>query len=430
MYPCRIFASGTGNKNMIKNIFDKINKKFLKTEDRSGKLFAITALFDTPDSIIKAARLVSTSGYKKFDVLTPYPVHGLDGAMRLKDTKIGWVALIAGLSGTALAFLMIFWMAGVDYKNIFGGKPFFNIPPSIPIMFEVTVLLAALTVTGAMVAFFNRLPANSDPLHDTPFLRRTTSDLYGIYIESSDTKFNYDEVNSLFTELGALVLEDIYYPELDLGKTQNPLKDFKFIRILILVVILVSGGTYFVLNVLLFLPPFNWMHEQDRVDPQTYSEFFKDGYSNRKPVEGTIARGFIPYEFKGMPDSLVKPFVNPLAPTKEVIARGKNRFDIYCSPCHGYYGRGDSRLRGQFPNPPTLMSEKVRNWKDYNIYHVITNGQNVMPSYERQLPRDDRWAIIHYLRVLQRSQNAMDSDLGVTNTRAVDSSKTETNKEK
>jgi len=350
--------------------------------------------------------------------------------MRLKDTKIGWYALIAGLTGTALAFLLIFWMVGVDYKNIFGGKPFFNVPPSIPIMFEVTVLLAALTVTGAMVALFNRLPANSDPLHDTEFIKRTTSDLYGIYIEASDSKFSYDEVKAMFSQLGASVLQDVYYPEYDIGKTQNPFKDFKFIRILILVVILVSGGTYFTLNVLLFLPPFSWMHEQHKVKPQTYSEFFKDGYSNRRPVEGTVARGFIPYEFKGMPDSLVKPFVNLLLPTKEVIERGKTRFDIYCSPCHGYYGRGDSRLRGQFPSPPSLMSEKVRSWKDYNIYHVITNGQNVMPSYEKQIPRDDRWAIIHYLRVLQRSQNAPDSDLEVTNSMAVDSTKTEPKTEK
>lgn len=415
---------------MFRNLFENLNNKFLKTEPRTGKLYAVTALYDSPDKIISAAEAVSGAGYKKFDVLTPYPVHGMDDAMKMKETKIGWVAFTAGISGTALAFFMILWMVGIDYKNIFGGKPFFNIPPSIPIMFEVTVLLAALAVVGAMIALFNRLPANSDPLQDSDFIARTTSDMFGIYVESADPKFNYEEIKNLFASHGASQIEDVNYPDLDLGKTQNPLKDFKFIRILILVVILVSGGTYFVLNVLLFLPPFNWMHEQDRVDPQTYSEFFKDGYSNRKPVEGTVARGFIPYEFKGMPDSLLKPFANPLAPTKEVIDRGKNRFDIYCSPCHGYYGKGDSRLRGFFPNPPTLMSEKVRNWKDYNIYHVITNGQNVMPSYERQIPRDDRWAIIHYLRVLQRSQNAPDSDLGVTNTPAVDSSKTETKKEK
>jgi cytochrome c len=155
------------------------------------------------------------------------------------------------------------------------------------------------------------------------------------------------------------------------------------------------------------------MSDQNKVKPQTPSKFFSDGYSNRMPVEGTVARGFIPYPYKNMPDSLVKNMVNPLPFTAEVIARGKMRFETYCSPCHGYYGKGDSRLKGQFPAPPTLHSEKVKNWPDGNIYHVITNGQNVMPSYERQVSRDDRWAIIHYIRVLQRSQNAKDADLGL-----------------
>lgn len=399
---------------MFKGILNKLNERFLKTEPRSGELFAVTALFDTPNNVIKAARAVSGAGYKKFDCLTPYPVHGLDAAMGLKDTRIGWVGLAAGISGTLLALLMIWWMVGVDYKNIFGGKPFFNFPPSIPIMFEVTVLLAALTLTVAMIAWFNKLPSNSDPLHDSDFIRRTTSDLYGVYIEASDSNFDYDKVKALFASLGSETIGEIYYPVIDLGTSTNPLRDFRFIRLLIIVAVVTSVVTYFVLNVLLYLPPFNWMYEQHKLKPQTFSEFFKDGYSNRKPVEGTIARGFIPYEFKGMPDSLVKPFPNPLEPTKEVIERGKKRFDIYCSPCHGYFGKGDSRLRGQFPNPPTLHSEKVRNWKDYNIYHVITNGQNNMPSYERQIPRDDRWAIIHYLRVLQRSQNALDADVGTT----------------
>ena len=83
----------------------------------------------------------------------------------------------------------------------------------------------------------------------------------------------------------------------------------------------------------------------------------------------------------------------------------------FCSPCHGNFGRGDSRLRGQFPNPPTLHSEKVRNWPDGSIFHVITEGQNVMPSYATQVPRENRWAIIQYIRVLQRAQNAKESDL-------------------
>ena len=68
-------------------------------------------------------------------------------------------------------------------------------------------------------------------------------------------------------------------------------------------------------------------------------------------------------------------------------------------------------MRGQFPNPPSLHSEKVRNWKDGNIFHVITEGQNIMPSYSSQLTRQERWAVVLYIRALQRAQNAKESDI-------------------
>lgn len=396
---------------MIGKILKKFDEKFLKTEPRSGKLYAVTALFNTPDEIIHAAEEVSGKGYKKFDILTPYPVHGMDGAMKLKETKIGWVAMIAGMTGTGLAFLMMWWMVGVDYKSWFGGKPHFNLPPSIPIMFELTVLIGALTLVGALIAVFMKLPANANPLMDTDFMKHVTSDQYGAYVEAADEKFNHEEVKAMFASLGASSVTDIHYPIYDEGKTRNPLTDMKFVGGLVATAAGVAVISYLVLNYLLFLPPFDWMHHQPKVLPQTESKFFKDGWSMRKPVEGTVARGFIPYEFKGMPDSLVVPVANPLPITKKVLENGKAKFDTYCSPCHGYYGKGDSRLRGLFPAPPSLHTEKVRNWKDANIYHVITNGQNVMPSYERQVSRDDRWAIIHYIRVLQRSQNAPDSDM-------------------
>jgi len=392
----------------LKNIFEKIN--LIKSDTRSGELYAVSALFDTPNQIMAAADKVASSGYKKFDVLTPYPVHGMDDAMKMKESKVGWFAFGAGITGTTLAFLMIGWMVGIDYKNVFGGKPFFNIAPSIPIAFEITVLLAALTVAGAMIALFNKLPWNSNPLMDTNFMKHCTSDKYGIYIEAADEKFNQTEVASLFQSLESSTVEAINYPVLDDTGTKNLVTDKKFMGGLAAISIVTGGITYFVLNILLFLPPFDWMHLQDKVKPQTSSTFFADGYSMRTPVEGTVARNFIPYEYKGMHDSLVKYIANPLQFNEQTVEKGKQRFDTYCSPCHGYYGKGDSRLKGQFPNPPTLHSEKIRNWPDAKIYHVITNGQNVMPSYEKQILRDDRWAIIHYLRVLQRSQNAPDSD--------------------
>lgn len=396
---------------MIGKILKKFDDRFLKSEPRTGDLFAVAALFDTPDQIIHAAEKVSSSGYKKFDVLTPYPVHGMDDAMALKQSKIGWVALLAGMSGTSLAFLMIWWMVGVNYPNIFGGKPFFNLPASIPIMFELTVLISALTLVGSLIAIFMKLPNNANPIMDTEFIKRVTSDKFGIYIEASDAKFKLEEVRAMFEELGSSSVSNIHEAVYDLGDTKNPLLSKKFVGAIVVTSLVTVGISYFVLNVLLFLPPFDWMHYQPRVDPQTESKFFKDGFGMRRPVEGTVARGFIPYEFKGMPDSMVVVTPNPLPVTQKVLDLGKKRFDTYCSPCHGYYGKGDSRLRGQFPAPPSLHSQKVTNWKDANIYHVITNGQNSMPSYASSISRDDRWAIIHYLRVLQRSQNALDSDL-------------------
>ena len=153
------------------------------------------------------------------------------------------------------------------------------------------------------------------------------------------------------------------------------------------------------------------MMEQAKLKPQAASTLFADGKGMRPPVPGTVARGFLPYAYAGKPDEAGKFLVNPLPFSATVLERGRSGFLTFCSPCHGNFGHGDSHLRGQFPNPPTLLSDKVRNWPDGNIFHVITEGQNIMPSYAGQVRRDDRWAIVHYIRALQRAQFAKESDL-------------------
>lgn len=345
-------------------ITDKIkelNSKLLQSEPRSGELYAVAALFETPDQIIAAAEKVSGSGYRKFDVHTPYPLHGMDDAMKMKPSRIGWVAFLAGITGTSLAFLMMWWMVGVNYKNVFGGKPFFNLPPSIPIMFELTVLIASLTVVGFLIAVFMKLPDNTNPLQGTEFTKRCTSDLFGIYIEAKDPKFNEAGVKSLFESLGSISISNIYFPVLDEGRTKTPVLDFRFITLLIVISIITASATYLTLNKLLEqVIPFTWMGIQPKVLPQTRSTFFTDGYSNREPVEGTVARGFIPYQLKGMPDSLVKNMVNPLPFTQDVIDKGKRKFETYCSPCHGYYGKGDTRLKGFFRRRQHCTRKKLK----------------------------------------------------------------------
>jgi mono/diheme cytochrome c family protein len=376
----------------------------------SKKLYSYSALFDTPDDIIRAAKAVSEKGYTKFDVNTPYPVHGMDAAMKLPPSKLGFVTLFAGLGGMSLALLMMGWMMAIDYPIIIGGKPFFPLPAFIPITFELTVLLATLTTVGALLFFFFKLPNNKHPLHDTNYMKNVSSDKYGICIEAVDPKFNEGEIKELFASLHASVIEPIYFDEEEVS-FKTKVAEPKFLLFLTAVAVFVSISAYLHLNHLLYIVPFSWMSDQDKAVVQETNEIFENGLTMQNPVEGSVARGYIPYPFKDKPEDAGKLLVNPVIPDVENLAVGKEKYDIYCSPCHGYLGEGDSRLRGQFPNPPSIHSEKVRTWSDGRIYHVITEGQNVMPSYRSQLTRQERWAIVNYLRVLQRSLNAKETDL-------------------
>lgn len=374
--------------------------------NNSKQIFGIAATFKTPDEIINAAKKVTSSGFVEFDVNTPYPVHGMDSAMKIKPSKLGFVTLVTGLAGASIALLFMYWTMSVNYPLVIGGKPFFALPAFIPVTFELTVLLATVSTVIAMIALFFRLPDNKHPLHDTEYMKSVSADKYGIVIESTDAKFDEAAVTDFLKKLNPLKIEVIYYPE----EESYPIFQPKFIMLLAVIAVVVSGGTYLMLNKLLYITPFNWMMEQDKLNPQHSSELFSDGYGMRTPVEGTVAKGFIPYPYMGQTNP-TEVLSNPFLPTKENIELGKGKYFTYCSPCHGYFADGDSRLRGQFPNPPTLHSNRAREFSDGMIYHIITNGQNVMPSYASQITREERWAIVNYVRVLQRAKNASESDL-------------------
>ncbi|MBE0572568.1 MAG: DUF3341 domain-containing protein [Ignavibacteriaceae bacterium] len=370
------------------------------------KIFGVTALFNEPNAIISAARKVADAGFTKWDVNSPYPIHGIDKAMKMKPSKLGIVTLIFGLSGAVLALILMYWTMSVDYPMIIGGKPYFSLPAFIPVTFEVTVIMATLSTVVAMFAFFFGLPRNSHALHDTDYMKKVSRDHYGIVIEAIDPKFDEMATLQLLKDLKPITTEIIYHPE----KENYPIFEPRFIALLVGVAVVVSIGTYLMLNKLVYIVPFDWMEKQAKVIPQSGSEFFADGRGMRLPVKGTVAKGFIPYPFEGEtnPKEVLS---NPYFPTKENLELGQRKYLTYCSPCHGNYGDGDSRLAGQFPNPPTLHSDRGRNFSDGMIYHIITVGQNVMPSYASQVTRDERWAIVNYIRALQRAKNATDADL-------------------
>ena len=369
-------------------------------------IYGLAALFSKPDDIIKAASKVAHEGYSKWDVNTPYPLHGMDNAMKLKPSKLGFITLLCGLSGTAIALMLTYFTNSIDYPLVIGGKPFFSLPAYIPVTFELTVLLATVSTVIAMLTFYFKFPSNNHVLHDTQYMSKVSCDRFGIVIEANDPKFEQSKVEELLRSFGPESVETIYHKE----EVKYPIFEPKFITFLILVAILVSAGTYITLNKLMFMVPFNWMMNQDKIIPQSRTELFEDERGMRSPVEGTVARGFIPYPYMGI-DEPQEYLSNPLLPSIENLKLGKKKYLTYCSPCHGNFGDGDSRLIGQFPNPPSLHSQRIRSYEDGRFYHVMTNGKNIMPSYAAQISREERWAIVNYIRVLLKAKNATASEL-------------------
>lgn len=156
----------------------------------------------------------------------------------------------------------------------------------------------------------------------------------------------------------------------------------------------------------------NFIYMPDMVySPAQKAQETEEGKPMRTPVEGTVARGQRTYAYANDPVAAGQKLRNPLQRTKNVLARGKDKFNVYCAVCHGPGGEGDGSVVPKFPRPPSLLSDKIRDFPDGRIYHIITAGQNLMPSYSSQVESDDRWAIVHYIRVLHRAKNPTQSDL-------------------
>jgi mono/diheme cytochrome c family protein len=155
------------------------------------------------------------------------------------------------------------------------------------------------------------------------------------------------------------------------------------------------------------------MHDQPKYKVLRPSPFFADGRTSRPVVDGTIARGELELDPARTTGKLGKDYAaNPLPRSEAVFRRGRDRFDIYCSPCHDRAGTGAGMIveRGYKP-PPTLHEDRLRTVADGYLFEVMTQGFGVMPSYAEQVPVDDRWAIAAWIRVLQRSQFATIGDV-------------------
>ena len=138
---------------------------------------------------MKAAHGVRNAGFTRWDVHSPFPIHGIDAAMGIKPTVLPWLVLGGGLSGLIGGLLLQWYVNAYDYQFMISGKPFWSLPANIPVIFECTVLLSALTAVFGMLAL-NQLPMHYNPLLKSERFRRVTNDRFFIVIDASDPKFD------------------------------------------------------------------------------------------------------------------------------------------------------------------------------------------------------------------------------------------------
>src|SRR3954467_7268915 len=172
----------------------------------SGKAYGIIAEFTTAASVLHAAEKVRDAGFRKWDVFTPFPVHGMDRAMGLRNSKVGWFTFLGGVTGYTTGMLMIWWMNAYDYAIVVGGKPMFSPYSAFPPSYELTILFGAFGSLFGML-FLNRLPRLHHPLLKNKRFALVTHNRFFVVIECNDPKYAEAQTRKLLEDLGSRHIE-------------------------------------------------------------------------------------------------------------------------------------------------------------------------------------------------------------------------------
>ncbi|MEZ6096075.1 MAG: quinol:electron acceptor oxidoreductase subunit ActD [Pirellulaceae bacterium] len=432
----------------------------------SSKLVSLVAQFDDPDSLVAACDRARREGYQKMDAYSPFPVHGIDDAIGIRRTRLPFFVLAIAFCGLAFALFLQYYVNSTDESPLFPGYKFFisgkplgvpGVPANIPVTFEIIVLSSAFATFFGMW-ILNGLPRFANPLHRIPRFRRATNDRFFLVLEAEDEKFNESRSRQQLEEWGATAIEECH---LDLTDHEIP-KNFKMAGIVLLFALLLPPALIYraagMTNRnprLHVVPDMDW---QDKFKTQTVGPnfsndelvpdyLFGDPSAMRHPVAGTIARGDAtgqdefhlgykpgsePAPAHGGPNANTQdPAVqDPAAQAAEpewltsfpggvqvseaTIARGKQRFEIYCTPCHGFDGNGGGLTnqhaqalavqgKANWTAVKSLHDPAVKSQAVGRIFDTITNGRATMGPYQNQIPAADRWAIVMYVKALQQT---------------------------
>lgn len=420
--------------------------------DRPESIGATTRLaglmieFSDPQRVYEAAKAMNKAGFTRWDVHTPYPMHGLDRAMGVRMTVLPVIVFAGGVVGCLTGVFLTHYTAAIEVvRNLFvptnlsgyalvaSGKPLLSTPAFIPPIFELTVLFSALTAVVAMFVM-NGLPRLNSALLSSQRFRSVTTDKFFIVVDAADSKFDASHTPAFLRELGGS--EPIRIEER--RQTASPPKWF------------IAAGVIFtclaLLPVALIAKARNGMSRQPRIHiiqdmdnqekykAQMANDAFLDGRAMRSEPAGTVARGdlraiaadsHLTEGYLRKPDSgdpvWATTFPSQISVNAALLKRGQDRFNIFCSACHGFDGRGNGAVNARnqegrpgwetWVQPINLHDQTVRDREHGHIFNTITNGIRTMPPYGASLAIEDRWAVVAYVRALQRSSGASPSDL-------------------
>ena len=180
-------------------------------------LAGVMAEYDDVDSVYAAAEKVRDAGYRRWDVHSPFPIHGIEKAMALKPTILPWICLGGGLTGTTAGLFLTVWTMSTSfdfagglqgYTYLISGKPLFSLPQFIPVIFETTILLAAFSAGLGMI-LLNALPTLYNPLFRSERFRRVTDDRFFIVIDATDKQFDPTRTEELLRDTKPLAIERV-----------------------------------------------------------------------------------------------------------------------------------------------------------------------------------------------------------------------------
>ena len=175
---------------------------------RRPRLYGIMAEFSDPNDLVNAAKRTHDAGYRRMDAYTPYPIEELAEAMGIHHTILPLLVLIGGIIGLVGGLALQYWTSAIDYPLNIGGKPYFSWPSFIPVTFETTVLLAALTAVLGMLAL-NGLPMPYHPVFNTPRFALASRDRFFLCIEATDPKFDIDDTARFLQRLQPRAISEV-----------------------------------------------------------------------------------------------------------------------------------------------------------------------------------------------------------------------------